>query len=124
VNAQWRVTDRAVLTVDLVYGSEENAVTPGQTAIWNGIVGYARFGLSGTFALVLRGELFDDRDGARTGVAQKLKEITLTPELKVSSHFLIRADLRVDWSNHDVFEKKEGLTGSQPTGLLNVIYLF
>ena len=124
VNAQWKVTDRAALAVDLAYGSEENAVTPGQTAMWNGIVGYARFGLSDSFALVLRGELFNDRHGARTGVAQKLKEITLTPELKVSSHFLIRADLRVDWSNHDVFEKKEGLTGSQPTGLLNVIYLF
>jgi hypothetical protein len=124
VNAQWKVTDRAVLAVDLVYGSEANAVTAGRTAMWNGIVGYARFGLSDSIALVLRGELFDDRDGARTGVAQKLKEITLTPELKASSHFVIRADLRIDWSNHDVFEKKEGLTGSQPTGLLNVIYLF
>jgi hypothetical protein len=124
VNAQWKVTDRAVLTVDLVYGSEGNAVTHGQTAMWNGVVGYARYGLSDAFALVLRGELFNDRDGARTGVAQKLKGITLTPELKASSHFLIRADLRVDWSNRDVFEKREGLTGSQPTGLLNVTYVF
>jgi hypothetical protein len=110
--------------VDAVYGSEPNAVTPGQTATWNGIVGYARFGLSDRFALNLRGELFNDPDGARTGVAQKLKEVTLTPELKVSPHFLIRADLRIDWSNQDVFEKKEGLTDSQPTFLLNVIYVF
>jgi hypothetical protein len=124
VNAQWKVTDRAVLAVDLVYGSEANAVTDGRTAMWNGIVGYARFGLSDTFALVLRGELFNDRDGARTGVAQKLKGITLTPELKASPHFLIRADLRIDWSDHDVFENRKGFTGSQPTGLLNVIYLF
>ena len=124
VNARWKLTDRTVLAVDVVYGSEANAVTRGQTAMWNGIVGYARFGLSDSFALILRGELFNDRDGARTGVAQKLKGITLTPELKVSSHSLIRADLRIDWSNHDVFEKKEGLTGRQPTGLLNVIYLF
>ena len=124
VNARWNVTDRAVLIVDVVYGSEANAVTQGQTAMWNGIVGYARFGLSDSFALILRGELFNDRDGARTGVAQKLKGITLTPELKVSSHFLMRADFRIDWSNHGVFEKKEGLTGRQPTGLLNVIYLF
>jgi hypothetical protein len=124
VNAQAKVRDRAVLTLDVVYGSEANAVTHGQTVIWNGIVGYARFGLSDSFALILRGELFNDRDGARTGVAQKLKGITLTPELKASSHFLIRADLRIDWSDHDVFEKREGLTGSQPTGLVNVIYLF
>ncbi len=124
VNAQWNVADRTVLAVDVVYGSEANAVTRGQTATWNGIVGYARFGLSDSFALNLRGELFNDPDGARTGVDQKLKEVTLTPELKVSSHFLIRADLRIDWSNQDVFEKKEGLTDSQPTALLNVIYLF
>lgn len=124
VNAQWKVTDRTVLAVDVVYGSEANAVTLGQTATWNGIVAYARFGLDDSFALILRSELFNDPDGARTGVAQKLKGITLTPELEVSSHFLIRADLRMDWSNQDVFEKKEGLTGSQPTGLLNVIYLF
>jgi len=124
VNAQWKITDRTVLAVDVVYGSEANAVTHGRTAMWNGFVGYARFGLSDSFALILRGELFNDRDGARTGVAQKLKGITLTPELKVSSHLLVRADLRIDWSNHDVFEEKEGLTGSQPTGLLNIIYLF
>jgi hypothetical protein len=124
VNAQWKVTDRTVLTVDAVYGTEPNAVTQGETAMWNGIVGYARFGLSDTFALILRGELFNDRDGARTGVAQKLKAVTLTPEVKVSPHFVVRADLRVDWSNVDVFEKKEGFASTQPTGLLNAIYTF
>jgi hypothetical protein len=123
-NAQWKLTDLTVLSVDVAYGSEPNAVTQGETAMWNGIVGYARFGLTDTFALILRGEFFNDRDGARTGVAQKLKEVTLTPELKVSPRFVVRADLRVDWSNQDVFEKKEGFTGSQATGLLNVIYTF
>ncbi|HEU5249630.1 MAG TPA: porin [Thermoanaerobaculia bacterium] len=124
VNAQWKVVDRSILAVDIVYGTEANAVAQGQTATWDGIVAYARFGLDDNIALVLRGELFNDPDGARTGVAQMLKGITLTPELRVTSHFLIRADLRIDWSNHDVFEKKEGFTGSQPTGLLNVMYLF
>lgn len=124
VNAQWKLSDLTALTVDVVYGTEPNAVAQGHTAMWDGVVGYARFGLSDTFALILRGELFNDRDGARTGVAQKLKAVTLTPEVKVSPHFVVRADLRVDWSNHDVFEKKEGFTGSQPTGLLNVIYVF
>jgi hypothetical protein len=123
-NALWKLTDLTVLSVDVAYGSEPNAVTQGETAMWNGIAGYARFGLTDTFALILRGEFFNDRDGARTGVAQKLKEVTLTPELKVSPRFVVRADLRVDWSDQDVFEKKEGFTGSQATGLLNVIYTF
>jgi hypothetical protein len=124
VNAQWKINTKTALTVDLVYGSEPNAVTPGETAMWNGIVGYARFGLTDTFALIFRGEHFNDRDGVRTGVAQKLKAVTLTPEFKVSSHFVVRADLRVDWSNQDTFRKNEGFTSSQPTALLNVIYLF
>lgn len=123
-NALWKLSDLTALAVDLVYGTEPNAVTQGETAMWNGIVGYARFGLSDTFALILRGEFFNDRDGARTGVAQKLKEVTLSPELKISPHFVVRADLRVDWSDQDVFEKKEGFTSSQLTGLLNVIYAF
>jgi maltoporin len=126
VNAQWKATDRVVLTIDLVYGTEPNAVTQGQTAMWNGVVGYARFGLSDTFALILRGELFDDRDGARTGVAQKLKGVTLTPELKVGSHVVFRGDLRVDFSDKEVFEGPDGaLTKKQqPTVLLNALYYF
>lgn len=124
VNAQWKLGDVTALTLDVVYGSEPNAAVRGESAVWSGIVGYARFGLTGTFSLILRGEFFDDRDGARTGVAQKLKAVTLTPELKVSPHFVVRADLRVDWSDRDVFEKKEGFASSQPTGLLNLIYTF
>lgn len=124
VVAQWKPTGLTVFALDAVYGSEKGAVSPGETASWSGIAGYARFGISDAFALCLRAEYFNDRDGARTGFAQKLKEITLTPELKISPHFVVRADLRVDWSNQDVFEKKEGVAGSQPTALLNAIYTF
>lgn len=126
VNAQWKATDGIVLAVDAVYGSEPNAVTQGQTAMWNGIVGYARFGLSDTFALVLRGEFFNDRNGARTGVAQRLTGVTLTPELKVGSHVVFRGDLRVDFSDKEAFEDRDGaLTKKQqPTVLLNALYTF
>lgn len=126
VNAQWKVTARTVLAVDVVCGSEPNAVTQGQTAMWNGIVGYARLGLSDTFALILRGEVFNDRDGARTGVAQKLTAVTLTPELKVGSHVVFRGDLRVDFSDKVVFEGPDGaLTKKQqPTAFLNALYTF
>ncbi len=126
VNAQWKASDRIVLTVDLVYGAEPNAVTQGRTAMWNGVVGYARFGFGDTFALILRGELFNDRDGARTGVAQKLTGVTLTPELKVGSYVVFRGDVRVDFSNKEVFEDRDGaLTKKQqPTVLLNALYTF
>ncbi|HSB36005.1 MAG TPA: outer membrane beta-barrel protein, partial [Thermoanaerobaculia bacterium] len=124
VVGQWKASDRTVFTLELSYGGEPDAVTAGETATWGAIVGYARLGLSDSFALNLRGEYFADPDGARTGVPQYLKEVTLTPEWKISSHFLVRGDLRVDWSNRDVFEKKNGFTSTQPTLLLDVVYVF
>ena len=60
-----------------------------------------------------------------TGTIQKLKEVTVTPEYKVSSHLILRGDLRVDWSDADVFSKKDGaFKGNQATVLLNAIYVF
>jgi hypothetical protein len=122
--AQWKVTDLVVLGLDGMTGSEKGAVLPGKTATWSGLTAYARLGLTDKFALCLRGEVFADPDGARTGKPQTLKEVTLTPELKVSSHLLLRADLRVDWSTEPVFEKGAGWTTTQPTVLVNAAYLF
>jgi len=124
VVGQWKASDRTVFTLELTYGGEPDLLATGETATWGGIVGYARFGLSDSFALCLRGEYFADPDGVRTGVPQYLKEVTLTPEWKISSRFLVRGDFRLDWSNQDVFEKKTGFTSTQPTLLANVAYVF
>jgi hypothetical protein len=95
-----------------------------ETAAWWSFVGYARLGLGGRFALCLRGEYFSDPDGARTGAPENLKEVTLTPEWTLSPHFTVRADLRIDWSDREVFETKDGSSRTQPTGLLNVFFRF
>lgn len=121
---QWKLSNLTVLGLDALFGAEKGAVVPGERATWSGLVGYARLGVSERFAICLRGEYFADPDGARTGVPQDLKEATLTPEWKISSHFLARADLRADWSSRDVFEKRGGFTGTQPSILLNVFYAF
>lgn len=125
VVAQWKVSDLTAFTVEGVYGSEKGAVAPGETASWSAIAGYARLGLGDTFALCLRAEYFDDADGARTGAPQKLKEVTITPEWKATPHLVFRADLRVDWSNADVFVKNDGaFKGNQATVFLNALYVF
>ena len=125
VVAQWKLTDLTVFTVEAVYGSEKGAVTPGETASWSAIAGYARLGLSDTFAFCLRAEYVNDADGARTGAAQKLTEVTVTPEWKATPHLVFRADLRVDWSNADVFVKNDGaFKGNQATVFLNGLYVF
>jgi hypothetical protein len=90
------------------------------------VAGYLRVGLSPAFAATLRAEYFDDEDGVRTGTVQKLKELTLNPELRLGGGFLARADLRVDFSDAPVFEDSDGASTKkeQPTILLNVAYFF
>jgi hypothetical protein len=120
----WKLGASSALGLDAVWATEENAAGPGQDGTWSGIALYGRLGVTPSFALVLRGEVFDDPDGVRTGTAQTLSELTLTPELKLAPGLVLRADLRLDHSSRDVFEKEAGLTGTQPTILLNALYFF
>ncbi|MGZ8771713.1 MAG: outer membrane beta-barrel protein [Aeromicrobium sp.] len=92
---------------------------------WQGIAGYVRTALSPRMALIIRGECFDDPQGARTAVAQRLTEFTMTAELRVNPKFILRGDLRGDRSNHTVFEKSDGtFTASQVTVSLNGVVGF
>lgn len=112
----------SALGLDAVWATEKNAAGPGRDGTWGGVALYGRLGLSPSFALVLRGEVFGDPDGVRTGTRQTLSELTLTPELKVAPGLVVRADLRLDRSNRHVFEKKADLVATQPTVLLNALY--
>jgi hypothetical protein len=47
-----------------------------------GFAGYARFQPTGWFALTPRAEIYNDSEGFTSGMAQKLKEVTVTGELK------------------------------------------
>jgi hypothetical protein len=120
----WKLGSGSAVGIDTVWATEENAVGPGLDGTWGGVALYGRLGLGPSFALVLRGEVFDDPDGVRTGTPQTLSELTLTPELKLAPGLVVRADLRLDRSSRDVFEKESGLTGTQPTVLLNALYFF
>jgi len=124
VVATLKVGSRLTLGANADWGTEENAVAPGEDALWWGVVGYVRFTVTPSFALIARGESFDDRDGVRTGIAQTLSEFTVTPELRLTEHLLVRGDARLDRSNQHVFEKDQGLSQSQPSVLLDVLYSF
>jgi hypothetical protein len=122
--AIWKATSRVTLGLNADDGREKNAVTPGETARWNGIAGYVRAAVAGPLSLALRAEYFADPDGARTATAQDLAEVTVTPELRLTPRLMVRGDLRVDHSSRDVFEKGNGHTDTQPTALLGVLYAF
>jgi hypothetical protein len=104
--------------------TEENGAGPGEDASWKGFAGYLRLGLSDRMALNLRGELFDDEDGARTGVAQKLSAGTAALEYKIGRGFLVRGEVRRDHSDAPVFDKEGGLDEDQTTLAGNLIFAF
>lgn len=119
-------TEAVTIGFNLDRGTEEGLAVGGGSATWWGVAGYLRVGLTSSFAATLRAEYFDDADGVRTGTVQELKELTLTPELKLGGGLLARADLRVDFSDVPVFEGSDGASTKkeQPTILLNVAYVF
>jgi hypothetical protein len=93
-------------------------------ASWSGVAGYLRFAFSDRVACSLRGERFEDGDGTRTGIAQTLSELTLTPEYRPVPGIVLRADLRYDMSDQAVFQKAATFTDSQATVGLNALITF
>ncbi len=119
-----RPNARLTLGANADWGVDENAAGPGRDGRWSGIAGYARIAITDAFALSLRGESFDDPDGVRTGAAQTVGEFTATPELRLTPHFLVRGDVRVDRSTRRVFEKPGGFIKTQPTVMIEAIHAF
>jgi hypothetical protein len=91
---------------------------------WDGIAGYLRTTISDAFALILRGEVFDDPQGFRTGAAQTLHEYTLTPEWKPTERLIVRSDIRYDVSTVAVFDNDGTPKATQFTAALNALYFF
>ncbi len=60
-----------------------------------------------------RFEWFNDADGFSTGATQKLKEFTLTGEMKMKEGVLARLEYRHDWSNEKFFERGPSSAGSK-----------
>jgi hypothetical protein len=108
-------------------GSQTNGMGAGSPALWQGYAAYLNVGLGEKHSATLRGEIFDDQDGYRTGIVggQTLKEVTLTLGCKQIDNLEMRAEYRYDMSNQDVFENDEGLPkDTQSTVGVQFIYSF
>jgi len=134
-DATWQPVQRLILQAEAHHGSE--AATH-----WTGVVGQAFWRVGRSAALSVRGEVMDDPDGARTGTAQKLSSVTISPwyfyreaqegvfsNVEFTSFrlpaFSIRPAVRIDHSDQPVFEKKDGsLVRSNLTALVELVYLF
>lgn len=62
----------------------------------------------------MRGEYYDDEDGAISGTAQTLKELTLTLEHRPVPRLILKLEGRYDRSSADVFGTRETGADGQP----------
>jgi len=134
-DATWQPVQRLILQAEAHRGSEAGTD-------WTGVVGQAFWRAGRSTAVTVRGEVMDDPDGVRTGTAQNLSSVTISPwyfyreaqegvfsNVEFTSFrlpaFSIRPAVRIDHSNQPVFEKKDGsLVRSNVTALVELVYLF
>ncbi len=126
-----------VANLDLGWQQDVDMINPvtdeqfEEDVFWWGVAGYIIYDVSEIVRLVLRGEYFDDKDGFRTGTAQKLWEITPTLQLRPFArhspfdNLLLRLEYRHDQSNEDVFVDDDGgLKKTQDTVAIELLYYF
>ncbi len=106
---------------------QSDAFLAGNGGDWNTVVGYANYTPTDKFGLTLRGERFNDTDGARTGIDQTLYGLTLTGAYNLTPDLLTRLEYRYDISNQDVFgtdSATDPLANNQSTIAAQIIYMF
>jgi hypothetical protein len=121
--ATYYATDKLTFLGNFVYGSDGDNL--GNRGHWTGGAVYLKYAFNNTFAFSPRFEVFNDKDGLRTGVPQTMKDITLTQEIKLMNNFLTRFEFRRDFSNQEFFTNSAGTPkGNQNTFILGVSYFF
>ena len=120
----WQVSKTTRVDLNADEGREDHASPTGGLGNWHGYAAYFHQDVSSRVAVSVRGELFHDVNGARTGVSQQLGEITVTPTVRVRRWLMLRGELRVDQSSARIFASPTGLLRSQVTAALNALVTF
>jgi hypothetical protein len=131
-NQDWRHVSDTVVTYTLTpkvslagnydFGRDKQS---GATVKWQGVAGYVRLQPTAWFALSPRAEYYNDSEGFTSGMAQKIKEVTVTGELKSKEGMLFRLEYRHDFSDIGFFLKDVGThSQNQNTFTAALIYAF
>lgn len=117
-------TDNFTWYLNYDYGRDKS-VGPGAST-WSGVAAAGRYAVGKKAAVAGRVEYYDDVNGFTTGLAQTVKEFTITGEYKLTDWLMTRGEFRTDWSNKPFFE--QGTPGimskTQSTLLLGMIAYF
>jgi len=122
------------LQTEYLYASQTGPIANGHSASWQGLAQYLVYDWTPSLESATRGEFFQDKDGARTGSAQTLWEITQTLSYKIPevTGLLARLEYRHDNSSQNVFTNNnfvspatgQHLWHGQDTLAANIIYAF
>lgn len=121
-----KFTDVAVV-VD--YATQTKAELPYQVinqATWTSVASYFNYHWTEKFTTSLRGEIFRDADGYRTGVRQCLKEATVTFSYHPVKRLTITAETRHDFSNKNSYQymSGSGVNSNQQSYSLSAMFQF
>jgi hypothetical protein len=117
----YTATPKLSLMGNYDYGRDTVA---GRSVTWQGVGLYAKAQANQYFAVIPRFEYYDDEDGFTTGTEQKVKEFTLTAEVKHSQGLIMRLEYRRDWSDVNFFTKDGRPSDNQNTFSVGFIYAF
>lgn len=122
-------SEKLTLVANYDYGIQPKAALPRGNiaeAVWQGIAGYINYKCNDKWRTSLRGEIFSDRNGYRTGVPQTWKEMTLTLGYTPLKNLELRAETRRDVSNVASFVKAngKGTSNNQQSFALEGVYTF
>jgi hypothetical protein len=109
------------------YGQNRDALAAqGDKALnhWQGIAGAAHIQATGTQAVALRYEWFNDPNGFQTGTKQHVQEFTFTYEYKWAAGLLTRVEYRGDFSDKQFFNKLANQSADQQQTLTVALIAF
>jgi hypothetical protein len=105
--ATYNATSQLTFILNVDWADQENftSLVDGTKtkAQWDGAAGYVNYQINDQWAVSVRGEYFDDKDGYRTGVIQKWKEGTATLRYMPNTNLELRAEGRYDGSDGNTF---------------------
>ncbi|NNM82094.1 MAG: outer membrane beta-barrel protein [Burkholderiales bacterium] len=94
-------------------------------AKWHSLALYANYHIDDQWRIAYRNENFDDPEGFRSGISQRLKSNTLTLGFAPVRNAELRAEIRQDRSSGNYFLKADGTAAdTQMNYALEAIYQF
>ena len=111
------------LIINTDNGREQDVLGVDGSASWSGISGIVKYDFNETYSLAVRGETFGDKDGYRIGAGPvRVKEVTVTPEIRLNGGLSLKPEYRHDSASAPVFNDGVKVKQYQNTVALGVMY--